>query len=76
MAHPFRDRPPSTRRLPGRSSASSAMASIRSRVWYATDASAARTTSAAPESRVSPTRAARASASQWGAPRPVKAGTR
>ena len=55
---------------------SACIASIRSRVWYATLSSAARANSAGPELRTSPNIAPRASASHHGAPSPVNAGTR
>jgi hypothetical protein len=51
------------------------MASTRSRVWNASDSSAARTTWARVVPRVSPNRAPRTSGRQYGAPRPTKAGT-
>ena len=66
--------PPSTRKLAESGmelcAMSLRMASSRSRVWKATASSPAATMSAAEAARVSPRIAARASASQCGAPRP------
>src|SRR6185503_1684166 len=46
-----------------------------SRVWYASDSSAARTRCGRSTPRVRPTSAPRADASQYGAPSPTNAGT-
>ena len=51
------------------------IASITSAFWNAMDSSVARTMCARPVPRVSPTMAPRPYISQYGAPRPVNAGT-
>ena len=69
------DAPPSTRSSGNAPPASSVMAPSTSAVWCARDSNAALTMCAFVTPRVSPTMAPRAALSQYGAPRPVKAGT-
>src|ERR1700694_2286816 len=68
--------PPSTRSSVSGLPVSRSMASTTSLVWYAIASTAARTRWARLEPRVSPVMVPRAYGSQWGAPRPVNAGTR
>ena len=75
MSQSFATAPPSTCSARTRAPASRAMASTRSRLWNASDSSAARTMCARVVPRVSPSSAPRTSARQWGAPRPTNAGT-
>src|SRR6266571_5406971 len=74
--NPLAAAPPSTfsSRMPA--PASAAIASSTSRVWYAIASSAARARCARVVPRVRPTSVPRAYGSQYGAPRPVNAGTR
>ena len=67
--------PPSMRSVVTGAAPSRVMASMRSRVWKQTDCKPAVTISPMPVSRVRPKMAPRACGSQYGAPRPVKAGT-
>ena len=67
--------PPSTRRACRRIPESACIASRTSRVWYAIDSSVARMMWLEFTPRVRPKMAPRAYGSQYGAPRPVNAGT-
>ena len=69
------DAPPSTRSSPNGVPDALVMASTTSRVWNAIDSTTARARWARPAPRVRPRMVPRAYGSQYGAPRPVKAGT-
>ena len=67
--------PPSTRSTEGAVPVA-AMASVTSLTWKLIASTMARARWARPTPRLSPTMVPRAPGSQWGLPRPVKAGTR